>query len=230
MYIVQKSSSPLHFLYGEKLLVWREYFKFDWIFSNIENEIKHSQCENKCWEILFFCLFGIKVLSIKKRNLKRICLLCISSFVVSTGWQRATGRLIWVLFIFNHQMCCVHVVTNHIIMSHTVGPQWTWDNGCSWVSSSAPPLPTFVVSHKQDSLNVTLKCFFFVDQRETKWGLGIKRWSERQKKKNKKYWGKEEVMQTERAAEIKARQKPHSPSLLRRSLYSESLVQQQELF
>lgn len=46
MYIGQKSSSPSHFLYGEKLLVWREYFEFDWIFSNIENEIKHSQCEN----------------------------------------------------------------------------------------------------------------------------------------------------------------------------------------
>lgn len=33
----------------------------------LKNEIKHSQCEKKCWEILFFCLFGIKVLSINKK-------------------------------------------------------------------------------------------------------------------------------------------------------------------
>lgn len=83
MYIRPQPGSPLRFfLYGEKLLVRREYLKFDWIFSNIEI-ITHSQCENKCWEILFFCLFGIKVLSINKkwRNLKLIgvvifCMLC----------------------------------------------------------------------------------------------------------------------------------------------------------
>lgn len=57
--------APLAFLYGGNRLVLRVY-ESNWIFSNIEHEIKHSKCENKCWQI-FFCLFGIKVLRIDKK-------------------------------------------------------------------------------------------------------------------------------------------------------------------
>lgn len=120
MYIWQKSSSPLHFLYGEKWLVRREYLKFDWIFSNIEHEIKHSQCENKCWEILFFCLFGIKVLSInkKERNLTYLSCFIWPVLCLQVGREQQDSlRLQCVVYIW-HSMQRLHAVRDHVMISH----------------------------------------------------------------------------------------------------------------
>lgn len=126
------------FLYGEKLLVRREYLKFDWIFSNME--IKHSQCENKCWEILFFCLFGIKVLSInkKRRNLK-----LVGVVVFCVCCPQVPCCFCHVLFVLVTLRCTEQELRRSVLL----GPvDWGGDEGCGGLSSRLCPFHRVVCS------------------------------------------------------------------------------------
>lgn len=129
---------PCFFLYGEKLLVRREYLKFDWIFSNME--IKHSQCEIKCWEILFFCLFGIKVLSINKkwRNLNPVAVVtfCVCCLQVPC-------RFCHFLFLLVKLRCLERELRRSVLL----GPvDWRGDKGCGGLSARLCPFHRVVCS------------------------------------------------------------------------------------
>lgn len=99
---------------------------------------------------------------------------------------------------------------------------------CSFIASF---VCSSLSSHKQDSHHVRLMLPTMLDKH-------FCRPKRKKMKRNENFFkvderlteGKEKSCKLNQAAEIKAPPKPHSPSLLRLSLYSESPVQQQELF